>query len=214
MSESPKAPPATLPPPRVHPSALVEAEVVLGDGTSVWDGVHIRRGARIGRQCIVGEKTYVAYDVHIGDLCKLNACVYVCAGVTLEDGVMVSAHTVFTNDRFPRATDPEVTALQTSDPTAETLTTVVRRGATIGANCTIGPGLELGEFCMVGMGSVVTRDVPAHALVLGNPARLRGLVCRCGEPVLKVPEGAPVAPGEHACHRCGRTVHWRCTHEA
>ncbi|MEO6596438.1 MAG: acyltransferase, partial [Planctomycetota bacterium] len=163
---------------QVHPSALVEPNVRLGAGTAVWDAAHIRRGSSLGRNCIVGEKTYIAYDVRIGDLVKLNACVYVCAGVEIEDGVMVAAHTVFTNDRTPRATDPDLQALTTSEPTAATLTTRVRRGASIGANCTIGPGLELGAFCMVGMGSVVTADVAAHALVVGNPARLHGAVCR------------------------------------
>ena len=95
-------------PVRVHPTAIVEAGVTLGPGTSVWDAVHVRRGATIGRDCIVGEKTYVAYDVRIGDRCKLNANVYLCAGVELEAGVMVAAHTVFTNDLLPRATDPEL----------------------------------------------------------------------------------------------------------
>lgn len=192
--------------PRIHPTAIVEAGVQLGARTSVWDSVHIRRGACIGRDCIVGEKTYVAYDVRIGDLCKLNACVYVCAGVEIEDGVMVAAHTVFTNDLLPRAADPDLRTLQTSAPTAATLATRVRRGATIGANCTIGPGLELGAFCMVGMGSVVTADVVPHGLVVGNPARLVGAVCRCGE-VLARAVGNVVPAGVHAC-RCGRTLSW------
>lgn len=192
--------------PRIHPTAIVEAEVTLGAGTSVWDNAHIRRGARIGHDCILGEKTYVAYDVTIGNLCKLNACVYVCAGVTIGNGVMIAAHTVFTNDLYPRATDPELRGLQTSAPTEATLETRVHDGVTIGANCTIGPGLELGEFCMVGMGSVVTTNVPPHALVLGNPARLHGLVCRCGALVCKATAGT-VPSGEHAC-ACGRVVRW------
>lgn len=191
--------------PRVHPTAIVESDVELGPDTSVWDGVHIRHGARIGRGCIVGEKTYIAYDVRIGDLCKLNANVYVCAGVTIEDGVMVAAHTVFTNDLLPRATDPEVTALRPSEPDEATLRTVVRRGATIGANCTIGPGVELGAFCMVGMGSVVTRDVPAHTLVVGNPARRVGAVCACGELVARCDAAGELPRGPHEC-RCGRSV--------
>jgi acetyltransferase-like isoleucine patch superfamily enzyme len=197
-----------LPPPRVHPTALVEPGVEIGEGTMVWDGAHLRQGARIGRSCIIGEKTYVAGTARIGNLCKLNTSVYVCAGVTIEDGVMVAAHTVFTNDRTPRATDPELRELQTSAPTAATLATTVRRGASIGANCTIGPGLELGEFCMVGMGSVVTADVPAHGLVLGNPARLRGVVCRCGEVLAKAPALESPPAGEHRCAACGRTVRW------
>lgn len=196
----------TVPAPQIHPTAIVEADVQIGVGTSVWDGVHIRRGAQIGRSCIVGEKTYVAYDVRIGDLCKLNACVYVCAGVEIDDGVMVAAHTVFTNDIAPRAADPDLRGLQTSAPTAATLRTHVGSGTSIGANCTIGPGLELGAFCMVGMGSTVTRNVPPHGLVVGNPARLVGAVCRCGHKVVSAVRGS-VPIGVHPCP-CGRRLRW------
>lgn len=196
-------------PPKVHPTALVETGVSLGPGTAVWDNAHLRAGARVGADCIVGEKTYLAYDVVVGDLCKLNACVYLCAGVTLGRGVMVAAHTVFTNDRFPRATDPDLQALASSAPTAATLATTVHDGASIGANCTIGPGLVLGAFCMIGMGSVVTRNVPPHALVLGNPARLAGIVCRCGE-LLAQATAETVPTGRYPC-RCGRAVDWPTT---
>lgn len=194
----------TLPPPRLHETAIVEVGALVGAGTAVWNHVHLRAGAHIGRRCIVGEKTYVAGGAVVGDLCKLNAHVYVCAGITLEDGVMVAAHTVFTNDRAPRATDPDVRGLLSSEAGPATLATIVRRGASIGANCTIGPGLELGAFCMVGMGSVVTRSVPAHGLVVGNPARLVGAVCRCGERVASF-DGA-AKPGRYACAACGRTT--------
>lgn len=196
----------------MHPTAIVEDGVVIGPGTAVWDHVHIRRGARLGSHCIVGEKTYIAGDVTIGDLCKLNANVYLCAGVTLGRGVMVAAHTVFTNDVFPRATDPDLQQLRGSAPDEHTLATTVHDGATIGANCTIGPGLQLGAFCMVGMGSVVTAPVPAHALVLGNPARLVGLVCRCGLRVARAEQGQ-IAVGSHRC-RCGVRVHWDGTRGA
>lgn len=186
--------------PRIHPTALIEEGVTLGAGTAVWDNVHIRRGASLGRRCIVGEKTYIAYDVKIGDLVKLNAFVYVCAGVTIEDRVMIAAGVVFTNDRFPRAAEPESDELLPSDPTDETLTTVVRRGATIGANATIGPGLELGESCMVGMGAVVTRSVAPLQLVVGCPARPAGWVCLCGRPV-RLPASSSVV-----CGSCGRRL--------
>lgn len=169
-----------MPPPRIHPTALIEEDVLLGEGTSVWDNVHIRRGARIGEECIVGEKTYIAYDVQIGNRVKLNASVYICAAVTIEDGVMVSAHTVFTNDRFPRATTSDLKELRSSAPDEHTLPTLVRAGATIGANCTIGNDLSIGRFAMVGMGSVVTKAVEDFHLVIGNPARPVGAVCRCG----------------------------------
>jgi len=106
----------------IHPTALVEEGVTLGGNTRVWDGVHIRKNARIGHDCIVGEKTYVAYGVVIGNYVKINAVVYICAEVEIEDFVMISAHTVFTNDRFPRSGNKELTGLETSDPTEETLT--------------------------------------------------------------------------------------------
>jgi len=193
------------PPPKLHPTAIVEPGAQLGDGTAVWDSVHVRSGAVVGRECILGEKTYVAGGVHIGDLCKLNASVYVCAGVTLERGVMVAAHTVFTNDPRPRATDPALATLRPSEPDARTLRTTVREGASLGANCTIGPGLDLGAWCMVGMGSVVTKDVPAHALVVGNPARRVGTVCACGEVVARADAAGALPPGPHRCP-CGREV--------
>ena len=187
----------------IHPTALVEEGVSLGTNTRVWDGVHIRRNARIGHDCIVGEKTYIAYGVTVGNYVKINAVVYICAEVEIEDFVMISAHTVFTNDRFPRSGNRELTGLETSDVTEETLKTRVRRGVSIGANATIGPGLTLGEFSMVGMGSVVTKDVPPHALVLGNPARIAGWLCACGHPLVRGRGGAPVPP-EARCERCRR----------
>lgn len=188
---------------RIHPTAIIERDVSLGDGTSVWDCVHIRHGAVIGRECIVGEKSYIAYDVRIGDRVKINAMVYVCYGVAIEDGVMISAGTIFTNDVFPRATTPDLSQLRSSDPDEETRETVVAAGATIGAGCIIGSDLRIGRFAMVGMGSVVTRDVPDFHLVVGNPARSIGAVCRCGHSVAKWMAGAPVDQ-QAACVKCGR----------
>lgn len=188
-----------------HATALVEPGVTLGEGTRVWDNVHIRKGARVGRSCIVGEKSYIAYDVTVGDFVKINACVYICAGVEIGDFCMLSAHVVFTNDRFPRAGNRDLTGLETSDPTEETLLTRLGRGVTVGANATIGPGLALGEFSMVGMGSVVTSDVAAYSLVVGNPARPAGWVCVCGHPLARFGrESAPPQEGTLVCERCVR----------
>ena len=165
---------------KIHPTAIIEPGVEIGKGTSVWDNVHIRHDARIGRDCIIGEKSYVAYDVSIGDRVKINAFVYICTGVTIERGVMVAAGTVFSNDRFPRATTPDLRELRPSEPDEETLPTLVREGATIGANCTIGCGITIGRFAMVGMGSVVTHSIDDFELVVGNPAHHIGYVCACG----------------------------------
>lgn len=170
---------------RVHPTALIEDGVQIGSGSSVWDSVHIRHGAQIGDECIIGEKTYIAYDVKIGHRVKINAMVYICAAVTIEDGVMISAGTTFTNDRFPRATTPDLKHLWPSDPDEHTLPTLVREGATIGAQCTIGNGLSIGRFAMVGMGALVTKNIPDFHLAIGAPARTIGYVCRCGEPLAK-----------------------------
>ena len=170
---------------RIHPTAIVEENVKLGAGTSVWDNVHIRRDTELGRDCIVGGKSYIAYGVKIGDRCKLNSFVYICNAVTLEEGVMIGAGTIFTNDRFPRATTSDLQQLRPSEPDEHTLPTLVRCGVSMGAGCVIGNDLEIGRFAMIGMGSVVTKTVADFHLVLGNPARSVGCVCRCGEPLLK-----------------------------
>ncbi len=178
---------------------------MIGSDSSVWDSVHIRHGATIGDQCIIGEKTYIAYDVRIGHRVKINAFVYICYGVTIEDGVMISAGTVFTNDRFPRAATPDLQQRKPSDPDEETRRTCVREGATVGAQCTIGSDLEIGRFAMIGMGSVVTRSVRDFHLVLGNPAKPVGCVCRCGQLLGKFAE----LPGsiDITCSTCHRGYH-------
>jgi acetyltransferase-like isoleucine patch superfamily enzyme len=188
---------------RVHATALVEEGVEIGEGTSVWDNVHVRRNARIGRDCIIGEKTYVAYEVRIGDRVKINAFVYICAAVTIEDGVMISAGTIFTNDRFPRATTPDLRQLRSSEPDEETRPTLVREGATIGAGCTIGNDLSIGRFAMVGMGALVTRSIPDFHLAFGHPAVSVGCVCRCGRPIVRFHAATVPDIADVACPCCG-----------
>ena len=188
----------------VHPTAIVERDVRIGDGSSIWDNVHVRHSTTIGDQCIVGGKSYIAYDVRIGHRVKINAMVYICTGVTIEDGVMISAGTVFTNDRFPRAATPDLSAALPSAPDQNTRPTLVREGATIGAGCTIGSDLEIGRFAMVGMGSVVTRSVRDFHLVLGNPAASAGYVCRCGHPLAGFAAKELIDLPCVACAACGR----------
>ena len=173
---------------QIHPTANVEENVILGEGTSVWDNAHIRHSTQLGEQCIVGGKSYIAYDVKIGNRVKINAMVYICNGVTLEDGVMISAGTIFTNDRFPRAATVNLKELYSSAPDEHTLPTLVREGATIGANCTVGNDLTIGRFAMVGMGSVITRSIPDFHLAYGVPARSVGCVCRCGQALMRFPQ--------------------------
>jgi UDP-2-acetamido-3-amino-2,3-dideoxy-glucuronate N-acetyltransferase len=187
----------------IHSTAIIERDVQIGPGTSIWDNVHIRHGAQIGEQCIIGEKSYVAYDVRIGNRVKINAVVYICAAVTIEDGVMISAGTIFTNDRFPRATTPDLRELRSSAPDEHTLPTLVREGATIGAGCTIGNDLTIGRFAMVGMGSLVTKSVPDFHLAIGHPAKSVGCVCRCGQLVLRFPTAGSTDFGDVACPSCG-----------
>jgi acetyltransferase-like isoleucine patch superfamily enzyme len=193
---------SVLAPPRIHPTAIVERDVTIGAGTSVWDTVHIRHSTTIGEECIIGEKTYIAYGVVIGSRVKINAFVYICTAVTIEDGVMISARTTFTNDRFPRATTPDLRELRGSEPDEETRPTLVREGATIGAATTVGCDLTIGRFAMVGMGALVTRDVPDFHLVLGSPARSVGCVCRCGHVLARF---ADAPPARLACAACALT---------
>jgi UDP-2-acetamido-3-amino-2,3-dideoxy-glucuronate N-acetyltransferase len=196
---------------RIHSTALIEPNVEIGTGTSVWDNVHIRHGTQIGEDCIIGEKTYIAYGVKIGNRCKINAFVYVCNAVTLEDGVMISAGTIFTNDRFPRAATSDLQQLRPSEPDEHTLPTLVRAGATIGAGCTIGNDLSIGRFAMVGMGTLVTKSVPDFHLAIGHPAHSVGCVCRCGQLLMRFAEVSisktDLIETDLTCSACGLQYH-------
>src|SRR3954468_11991637 len=188
---------------RIHPTAIIEEGVTLGPGTSVWDNVHIRHGTQLGDECLVGGKSLIAYDVQIGNRVKINSAAYICNAVTIEDGVMISAGVIFTNDRFPRAATNDLSEPRPSAPDEHTLPTLVREGATIGAGAIIGCDLTIGRFAMVGMGAVVTRSVPDFHLVIGNPARSVGCVCRCGEPLLKWDEVGSDEALQKRCGGCG-----------
>ena len=158
--------------PFVHPTAIVEDGAILGDGSFVWHHSHVRRGATIGPSCHLGKNVYVEAGAVMGSGVKIQNNVSLYAGVLIEDNVFIGPSVVFTNDRFPRAWRREFAQQDT----------VVRQGASIGANATIICNIEIGEHAMIAAGSVVTRSVRAHELVVGNPARHRGWVCRCGEP--------------------------------
>jgi UDP-2-acetamido-3-amino-2,3-dideoxy-glucuronate N-acetyltransferase len=162
----------------VHPQGLCESASV-GAGTRIWAFAHVLRGATVGRDCNLGDYVFVEGGCVIGDRVTVKNGVQLWDGVTLEDDVMVGPCAVFTNDRFPRS--PRMAAVGARYETKGWLSPIiVRRGATIGANATILPGLEVGACAMVAAGAVVTRTVAAHALVHGNPARVAGWVCVCG----------------------------------
>lgn len=185
---------------QIHPTAEIEAGVDIGAGTAIWSGVHVRGpGTHIGVECIVGERTHIGYGVQIGDRVKLNAFVYVCTGVTIENGVMVGAGTIFTNDRYPRATTPDLATLRPSEPDERTLPTLVGEGASIGAGSVIGCDLTIGRFALVGMGSVVTRSAPAFHLVVGQPARSVAVISRVGEPIVRFSGARPPDRDEVVC---------------
>ena len=159
-------------PTTIHPSAIVDAGAVLGDDCRVWHFVHISAGARIGARCSFGQNVYVGNDVAIGHDVKIQNNVSVYDAVTLEDEVFCGPSMVFTNVFNPRAAVPRK---------AEYRRTLVRRGATLGANCTIVCGTTVGAFAFVGAGAVVNRDVPDFALMVGVPARQIGWMSRHGE---------------------------------
>jgi len=155
----------------IHPTAEVSPDAKIGPGTKIWHQSQVMAGARIGADCKLGKCVYVDLAVRIGDRVKIQNGISVYKGVTLEDDVLLGPHMVFTNDLFPRAFNDNY----------ELLPTLVKKGASVGANATIVCGVTLGNYSMVGAGAVVTADVPDHALVVGNPARVVGYVCECGQ---------------------------------
>lgn len=169
----------------VHETSVVDEGAIIGDGTKIWHFSHIQGGARIGKDCIFGQNVNVGGEAVIGDRCKIQNNVSVYDGVTLEDNVFCGPSCVFTNDLMPRAH---------SDQGWEIAPTLVKQGASIGANATIVCGHTIGRYATVGAGAVVTADVPDQALVVGVPARQIGWVCECGR----------VLDENQSCS-CGRT---------
>lgn len=171
----------------IHPTAIVDEGAQIGDGSRVWHWVHICGSAKIGERCSFGQNVFVGNKVVIGNNVKIQNNVSVYDNVILEDDVFCGPSMVFTNVYNPRS------AVSRKDEYRDTL---VKRGATLGANCTIVCGTTIGEFAFIGAGAVITRDVPSHALMVGVPARQRGWMCRCGV-------GLDGAKGSVQCTACG-----------
>ena len=156
----------------------MDARAVLGDGVKVWNWAQIREDAQIGEHTIISTGVYIDAGVAVGRHVKIQNHVSVFHGVTIKDGVFVGPNVCFTNDKVPRAVNPDLTPKAAAD--WQISTTLVNEGASIGANATIVAGVSIGRWAMVGAGAVVTKDVADHALVIGNPARPAGWVCHCG----------------------------------
>lgn len=163
----------------IHPRAEIAKGAVLGQGVKVWMDCQIREGVLLGDNVIVGKGTYIDKDVHVGSNTKIQNFCSLFQGVTLERGVFVGPHVCFTNDRYPRATLPDGKQKSAMDWKVES--TLVKEGASIGAGSIIVCGVTLGRWSMVAAGSVVTKDVPDYALVMGSPAQVKGYVCCCGK---------------------------------
>lgn len=185
---------------RIHPTAEVAESALIGDGTSIWHHCQIRPGAIIGQGCILGKGVYIDSGVEIGDHVKIQNYVSVFHGVIIEDGVFVGPHVCFTNDMRPRAINVDGTLKAADD--WQVSSTLVKKGASLGANSTIRCGIVIGEWAMIGSGSVVTRNVPPYGLVFGNPSKLKGFACPCGETLSIISRTK-----DHAiliCNRCQR----------
>ena len=175
----------------IHPTAIVDKTAKIGEDTKVWHFVHVRENTEIGRNCVLGHSVYVGKGVKIGDGVKLENRATLYQGVKIEDKVLVGPHVTFTNDPYPRS-------FSTNWRIVETL---VREGASIGAGSVVVCGVTIGEYAMIGAGSVVTKDIPSHALAYGNPAEIRGFVCKCGVGLKKEEENQEFVLMK--CPRCG-----------
>ncbi len=175
----------------VHESSVIDDGAVIGAGTKIWHFSHVMGTARIGQQCNIGQNVYVDRDVVVGNNVKIQNNVSLYTGVIVENDVFLGPSAVLTNVINPRSHVPRKNEFRK---------TLIRRGASVGANATIVCGVELGEYAFVGAGSVVTQDIPAYALVYGAPARQRGWVCHCG---IKLPLAIGNDDGEVVCPSCG-----------
>lgn len=187
---------------RIHPTAEVSPQAIIGEGTRIWQHAQVREETRIGENCILGKGVYIDAGVTVGKNVKIQNYVSVYHGVTLEDGVFVGPHVCFTNDLQPRAINPDGSLKAAGDWVLSP--TLVRRGAALGANSTIRCGVTIGAWAMVGAGSVVTRDIPDYGLAWGNPARLQGFACPCGAR-LELEKACGDRVALH-CTECGQSI--------
>lgn len=166
---------------KIHKSADVSKNAKIGSGTSIWNNCQVRERAEIGENCVLGKNVYIDKEVKVGNRCKIQNNVSIYHGVEIEDGVFLGPHVCFTNDKNPRAINPDGSIKNDNDWKASKI--LVKYGAAVGANVTILPGISVGKWALIGAGAVVTRDVPDYGIVVGNPARLVGFANEKGEKV-------------------------------
>lgn len=184
----------------IHETAEVSDKATIGAGTKIWHQAQVMPGAQIGENCKIGKGVYIDTGVKIGNNVKIQNYVSVYRGVTVEDEVLLGPHMTFTNDLYPRANNSDFVIYET----------LIKKGAAIGANATIVCGTTLNEYCMIAAGAVVLSDVPAFALVVGNPGRVTGYVCQCGSKleIEKLPrQGVNVR--KTSCPKCARTYEFQ-----
>jgi acetyltransferase-like isoleucine patch superfamily enzyme len=173
---------------QIHESADVSEDATVGSGSRIWHYAQIRERACVGRDCIIGRDVYIDVGVTVGHRVKIQNGASLFQGLQVADGVFIGPGAIFANDLRPRAVNLDGTRKSAADWTVGM--TRVEEGASIGAGAIVLPGVTIGMYAMIGAGAVVTRDVPRHALAIGNPARLSGLVCRCGAPLSQSPRSS------------------------
>jgi acetyltransferase-like isoleucine patch superfamily enzyme len=182
----------------MHKTSEVSEKSLVGEGTKIWHYAQVRENTKIGRNCILGKNVYIDFDVSIGNNVKIqnNASIY--HGTIIEDGVFIGPHVCLINDKNPRAINPDGNLKTNDDWRVDKILT--KKGASIGAGSVILPGVTIGEYAMVGAGSIVTKDIPDYCLAYGNPAEIKGYVCKCGFKVTDIEEKEKIIVLK--CRRC------------
>ncbi len=178
----------------IHPTSDVSPQANIGQNTSIWHQAQIREQAIIGANCIIGKNVYIDKSVIIGNNCKIQNNTSIYHGTTIEDGVFIGPHCILTNDTYPRAINPNGTLKTDTDWIEGKI--IIKHGASLGAGTIILPNITIGTFALIGAGSIVTKDIPNYALAYGNPAKITGVVCKCGNKLQPTQK-----PGEN-CTKC------------
>lgn len=186
----------------IHETAQVDSKAIIGKNVKIWNWVQIREDAQIGDYTIISKSVYIDFGVKIGRNVKIQNNVSIYHGVTIEEGVFIGPHVCFTNDKYPRAINPDGSLKSADD--WEVTSTCIKYGCSIGANATILPGITIGRFAMIGSGAIVTKDVPDYGMAIGAPAKLAGFVCSCGSKLAK--SKSSFDANTYQCSRCGREI--------